>query len=486
MKRWFKLVTVLCCSITFIIGLQINVNAEEVISSIDMETSIVDDDNDLFLNDILIQIQDDSAALVQDQIDVLENETEEEIESAIEDDILELEEEDDETEVTIFSGTITDYLSATNDYDLYSVPLSQGNYLQARLSVPSDININYDLLLYDANFNLIKFSDYLTVLDGYGPLADSIGYVASGEQTLYLCVYSVSGGSASLPYNLDFSISSQNLESSEPDENVKEATQLNLGTTGATVTRVINSALDSDWYKFTVQDNPGYSKMRFQVTPNTTTGSIKLEVYKNLVSTANIYAMANVIAGDGGEQALDPGDYYIRVVSTKNVNTFTTDDIIPYQLKVTPVATPTALAINRLEDYNGNSIFVEYNEGELFRVERDQYGNTFIRVYGRATYYSNENGLRGAANVIINGTVINEDMLDAGMMNATTYGSAITDESGYFTMVINLANGIGHNVSLTSGGFIHRYDNMNLTLEVYGLPTVTASRQFYLYVCTVN
>ncbi len=58
MKRWFKLVTVLCCSITFIIGLQINVNAEEVISSIDMETSIVDDDNDLFLNDSLIQIQD--------------------------------------------------------------------------------------------------------------------------------------------------------------------------------------------------------------------------------------------------------------------------------------------------------------------------------------------------------------------------------------------------------------------------------------------
>ncbi len=151
-----------------------------------METSIAYDDNDLFLNDSLIQIQDDSSALVQDQIDVLENETEEEIEAAIEDDILELEEEEDETEVTIFSGTITDYLSATNDYDIYSVPLSQGNYLQARLSVP--------------------------------------------------------------------------------------------------------------------------------------------------------------------------GDYYIRAVSTKNVNTFTTDDIIPYQLKVTPVATPTALSINRLEDYIGTII----------------------------------------------------------------------------------------------------------------------------------
>lgn len=53
-------------------------------------------------------------------------------------------------------------------------------------------------------------------------------------------------------------------------------------------------------------------------------------------------------------------------------------------------------------------------------------------------------------------------------------------------MVIHLANGIGHNVSLTDGGFIHRYDNMNLTLEVYGLPTVTAYRQFYLYCYTAN
>ncbi|MCR5415964.1 MAG: hypothetical protein K6E79_04135 [Pseudobutyrivibrio sp.] len=80
--------------------------------------------------------------------------------------------------------------------------------------------------------------------------------------------------------------------------------------------------------------------------------------------------MANVITGDGGEQTLDPDDYYIRVVSTKNVNTFTTDDIIPYLLKVTPVATPTALAINRLEDYNGNSIYVEYNEGGIIQSRK--------------------------------------------------------------------------------------------------------------------
>lgn len=65
MKRWFKLVTVLLCSITLILGLQINVKAaEEEIRLVDLETSLVDDSNDLVLNDSLIQIQDDSTALV--------------------------------------------------------------------------------------------------------------------------------------------------------------------------------------------------------------------------------------------------------------------------------------------------------------------------------------------------------------------------------------------------------------------------------------
>ena len=194
--------------------------------------------------------------------------------------------------------------------------------------------------------------------------------------------------------------------------------------------------------------------------------------------------MANVLSGDGGEQALEAGDYYIRVVSTKNVDTFTATDIIPYQLSIIPVATPTALTINRLEDYNGNSIYVEYNEGEHFRVERDEYDNTYIKIYGRATYYSKENGLRGAANVIINGTVVNEDMSDAGMMNATTYGTAVTNESGYFIMTIQLANGIGYNKCFNEVGFLHHYDIMDLKLEAYPYGEVHASTPFYYYTFT--
>ncbi len=494
MKNVLKKFFVLFCSFALIWEMQMEVKAETSDSIVsegisfgadirfDKDTSFDEETDDLTINDNLLQTQDYGDVLEQSQVDVLANESEEEIESAVEDDIAELEEENNE--LTIISGTITDYLAATDDYDIYSVPLSQGNYIQARLSVPTDININYDLLLYDSNFNLIKYSDYLTVLDGYGPLADSIGYIASENQTLYLCVYSSAGGSNTLPYNLEFSISSRNIDTLETDENVKEAPVLDIDPKGATVTRYINSALDSDWYKFTVLDNLGYSKMRFQVTPNTTSGSIKFEVYENLAPSANICAMANVLSGDGGEISLDAGEYYIRVISTKDINTFTTDDIIPYQLKVTPVATPTEITINRLEDYNGNSIFVKYNEGRLFRVERDRFGNTFIRIYGRATYPNSYGAPAGAGNVIINATLVNTDMLDGGIMNATTYSSAITDENGYFTIVIHLASGIGHHKCFNEEGFLHHYDIMNLNLEVYQNSIISTSTVFYYYTFT--
>ena len=72
-------------------------------------------------------------------------------------------------------------------------------------------------------------------------------------------------------------------------------------------------------------------------------------------------------------------------------------------------------------------------------------------------------------------------MKDAGMMYATTYGSAITDSSGYFTMTIHLADGIGHRQAYNEVNTLHHYDLMILTLEVYQNSNVSTTTSFYLY-----
>lgn len=382
----------------------------------------------------------------------------------------------------LVEGSLSDYLSGTGDYNLYPVNLSKGDYLQAKLNVPNDLSIDYDLIIYDSNFSVIKYSDYITAVNTNGVLAESIGYEATYETTVYIGVMSSSGGGNSYPYTLEYAISAPNYDSNEPNENAHEAVLLTLGKTGATTTKIINSSIDNDWYKFTVLDDPSYSKMRFQISSSSSVNGCRIEVYNNLVPNATGYAMNFVLSGTGGEVKLSPGEYYLRVVSDNDSSAFDVNSIPEYSLKVTPVATPTEIKINRIEDYHGHSNEVEYKQGKLVRIEKVSNGSTLIRVYGRATYYSNETGVTGAGNVIVNATVTNRDVADAGYPNPTSLGSAITDESGYFTITIYLNKGIGHNVCGVSGGFIHFYDLMNLRVQVYQEDAIGASQSFYYYI----
>ena len=144
-------------------------------------------------------------------------------------------------------GTISNYLTQTNDYHLYSLNLTNGSYLQARLTCPSNANIDYDLLLFDSSLNLIKSSDYVTYITETTTIEESIGYIAGSNINLYLCVYSVNGGSSTDFYTLDFSISS-NYDTNESDENVNEAITASMGASGTTVTRTLSSPIDNDWY----------------------------------------------------------------------------------------------------------------------------------------------------------------------------------------------------------------------------------------------
>ena len=96
-----------------------------------------------------------------------------------------------EDEVTqsseLYYGSVSGYLSQTNDYVLYPISISAGNYLQARLTLPNDAQIDYDLLLFDSSLSLIKSSDYVTCTSEERTLDESVGYLATNNEKIYIC-----------------------------------------------------------------------------------------------------------------------------------------------------------------------------------------------------------------------------------------------------------------------------------------------------------
>lgn len=276
---------------------------------------------------------------------------------------------DEDSTSKIYYGTMTGKLSKTNDYLMYPAKLSAGEYLQAKLILPTDSQIDYDLLLFDSSLSLIKSSDYVTCTTSEMPTLDeSIGYIANTDETVYVCVYSVGGGSNTESYTLDYTITTNFSDPSEPNENAKEAIDLSMDEMGANVSAKLNSPLDNDWYRFTVKDGDSFDKVRLNISSSSTTNGCKFEIYKNLVS--NYYAMLRIGYGTGGEVALDAGTYYIRVVSTNTVDNFNAGDIPTYKLSVSQTTkvdkvTVTSTAITDSNGYYEMTFYLKTAVGGL-------------------------------------------------------------------------------------------------------------------------
>lgn len=360
-------------------------------------------------------------------------------------------------------GTVSDYLSDTGDYELYSLNLPAGDYLQARLTVPNNTSINYALVLYDSELNVIKMSHYIPYLNEGKTLEESIGYLPTSDELIYIGVFSLVGGSATEAYTLDFSITtnySELSDPSEPDENVQEATTLNLGRAGASVSGILNSAIDNDWYSFTVIGSSDYDKMRLKLTSNSSVNGCELEIYKNL--TEDYFTMQFGGSGIGeGEVELPVGTYYIRVVSTNTFNDFNIGEMPVYNLSVVPVARVDGIKITQ---YHGS--------GNVYGMAYDLPGaeQNWINIVGIAYYMDSEN-MTGSANVKLKITVINTswESLERQDMS-TTYETAITRDDGFFHMTINLNKGLG--LKEYSGD---HYDYMRVEIS----PLYAPEKKFY-------
>lgn len=141
-------------------------------------------------------------------------------------------------------------------------------------------------------------------------------------------------------------------DTGEPNENVQEAAALTLGNSGASVSGMLNTAIDNDWYSFTVIDSPKYDKIRLGITSTSASNDCRIEIYKNL--TDDYFTMGLCGSGAGeGELDLPAGTYYVRVMSTSTFSDFNPADLPVYNLSVVPVSRVDEIEITVYEGPKG-------------------------------------------------------------------------------------------------------------------------------------
>lgn len=273
--------------------------------------------------------------------------------------------------------------------------------MQARLTLPGNNQIDYDLVLYDSALTVIKVSDYITLLNESETLSESIGYKAVSNEKVYIGVFSSSGGSDTEEYKLEFSIATNYSENNEPNENAKEAVALNLGKSGASISGALNSAIDNDWYSFTVLDSLYYDKIRVDMDFVSKTNDYTTEIYKNLSS--DYYAMQLVAYGKGGEIDLPAGTYFLRVVCTNTLSNFNAAEYPTYTLSVTPVIKVDKVEITKFSGHNAAK--VTYDQGTHYRIDENEYGPNEVTITGWAYYEDGVGNKYAAPNVKIDAVI---------------------------------------------------------------------------------
>lgn len=341
-------------------------------------------------------------------------------------------------ESTLRCGTVSDYLSGTDDYRLYGLNLSAGDYLQVRLTVPNDAGVSYCLPIFDSAANLLMRSTYPAYSNDMQSSEQSVGYLCTSDEEILFGAYSLSGGSTTAAFTLEFSITTNFSDSNEPNEHALEAVALSYGVSGTTVSGRLNSPVDDDWYSFTVPNDPRYNRTRLNLTSTSSLNGCKMEIYKNN-SGMTLYGR-NV---SEMEWELSAGTYYVRVSSANAFSDFYPGDIPVYNLSIVPVGKVEGIWFKH---YMGNDISMGktyFKSGEEpGYVVKDVPSQNYIAINAMAYYNSNPIGtLIAAPNVKLTGWVIN------GATDETTSATAVSDQEGFFTIKIDFGDAVVNNKS---------------------------------------
>lgn len=378
---------------------------------------------------------------------------------------------DDST--VLLAGSVSDYLTATNDGLLYSLVLPAGVYLQVQLTTPANADLDYDLYLLDADGQVLTGCDYYTYLNGsLGTLPEAFGYFTLGDTaTYYIYVLSSQGGSINQAFTLDYSISVA-CDRWESDENAREALPFTFGVGGAYIdSRNLSSPVDNEFYEITIPSDRIYDKLKITATTSSA-NTCSVEVYQNISSSG--YQMKRV--GSGSTIPVSTGTYYIRVSNAKTMEQYDDLDIQNYTLSITPILTANTIVITDLSGTEGKNKVVNYpGYGTYFRTET---GN--LTIYGVAAAADSTTGsLYAVEGQEITGTYYSPAW-DANNTPSNAYRTATgyTDSQGNFTITIPLPNAIGK-YTYDSGVSYHYFDICAVQALVADNPSVSDEQPIF-------
>lgn len=371
-------------------------------------------------------------------------------------------------------GSVADYLTKQDDYIMYPFSLKAGEYLQAELQIPFDANIDYDLMIFDSDINLIKYSRYVTCIYNEKTIDESIGYCANEDETIYLCVYSSMGGSETEQFILRYSAISNCSEilSDEPNENANEAIKISTESSICEVNGNINSPVDNDWYILEVTDSPSNYKVRLSLATLKSSDNCVVDIYRNLLNDE--YAMLKIYSGLETELELSAGTYYIRV-RNENPENFT--NITEYSLGIAYVARVDGITNMKFYSEKGGAQKVNYSQGQYYRVDSKQ--SNSVTVSGQAFYLNEKKEKIPSANAKIDVCIEDPQWLEHGREDlAYLQGSAYTDQNGLYSINFTLNKpygGLSTYVTIST----HYYDLMKTTATLHGNKEVFDMGYFY-------
>lgn len=217
-------------------------------------------------------------------------------------------------------------------YPIYPLWLTDGQLLQAQLTIPQSTSLNYDLIL--AEFDLTTGSLKATPTDlstmptttAYTPEGVATENTSGADAAYAVIVVSTAGYDESLPFTLNITISDAGtFDGGEPNDNIYSAVTIpSLESIGQYVqfNANLNTPYDNDWYAFYVPELQTFSAVDL-----ITSGTLNIETY--YVNSSGIITR-NSAHQTSGTYQLKSGYNYFRV---SNQGTHSADS---YSIKISP------------------------------------------------------------------------------------------------------------------------------------------------------
>ncbi len=327
----------------------------------------------------------------------------------------------------VSAGYMNGYLTEAEDYDLYTVSIPSGYMFQAQLVQPAGEDIDFDLYLFDSDYNAVDGSENVTYVVNGATLAENVGYINTGDtaEEFYVYVNSYIGGSSTEAYTLTYTFTDV-YDSFETDEQPWDAAEFIMdGSSESINIRNISSPIDIDWYKVEVPEN--YDEMQLSISTSSQNAH-SITVYENK-ATDGAYQMAPV-ALSGGKLDVTTGEvYYIKAYYSGALNAFASTSIENYTLSLSfsekVEAAPEAGSVS-ITGYSGGT-YVTYQFGRYYRVT-----GTTLTVKG---VVRDTDGKALAGEPVVAG-FMNEAW--EGSQYEIMYGYGTTDSSGNYSITITL------------------------------------------------